>query len=255
MMALHHFRSFLGRLGRFLLAVLLSPLRIGWKLLLSVRSLILFLLLLIAVLIAYYVLSDRYTPLTTEAYVQAYVVQVAPRVEGQVVRVHVRENQTVKKGDLLFEIDRRSFKHRVELLLAKRVLAVQQVAQLEADLVAAEAEDTRLVAEEDYARAVHLQEKEIFKQEATTDRKYLDALQKFKAAQAALKRSRRRSARPRRRWRRRSTRNMRWSRRSRRSSPRPGSTWNGRACTRRATDSLPICSCARVPTPTPARLS
>jgi len=37
---------------------------------------------------------------------------------------------------------------------------------------------------------VHGQEKAIYKQEATTDRKYLDAIQKYKAAQAALERSR-----------------------------------------------------------------
>ncbi|HEV3259172.1 MAG TPA: biotin/lipoyl-binding protein, partial [Gemmataceae bacterium] len=162
----------------------------GRKLLLSARAWILFVVLVIALLVAYYVLSDLHTPFTTDAYVQAYVIQVAPRVEGQVVLVRVRENQAVTKGDLLFEIDRRPFQHRVDLLIAKRVNAVQAVAQLDADLSAARAEDARLVAEEAYARAVHEQEKAIYKQEATTDRKYLDAIQKYKAAQAALERSR-----------------------------------------------------------------
>src|SRR3984893_4090307 len=186
----HRLRLFLGRLGRIMLAVLLSPLTIGRKLLRSARAWVLFVLLVIAALVAYYVLSDRHTPFTTDAYVQAYVIQVAPRIEGQVVLVRVRENQAVKKGDLLFEIDRRPFQHRVDLLIAKRVEAVQQVAQLDADVSAAKAEDARLVAEEAYAREVHGQEKAIYKQEATTDRKYLDAIQKYKAAQAALERSR-----------------------------------------------------------------
>jgi multidrug resistance efflux pump len=177
-------------------AVLLLPWTIlkgflsgGRKLLLSARAWVLFVLLVIAALVAYYVLSDRHTPFTTDAYVQAYVIQVAPRVEGQVVHVYVQENQAVKKGELLFEIDRRPFEHRVAFLEAKRVAAIQQVAQLESELSASKAEDTRLVAEEAYARAVNDQEKEIYKQEATTDRKYLDALQKHKAAQAALVRS------------------------------------------------------------------
>jgi membrane fusion protein, multidrug efflux system len=185
-----HFRSFLSRLGTILLMVLLSPVTIGRRLLLSARAWVLFILLVIVALVAYYVLSDRHTPWTTDAYVQAYVIQVAPRVEGQVMQVHVRENQAVKKGDLLFEIDSRPFKHRADLLIAKRVKAVQDVAQLEAELLAAKAEDVRLVAEEAYANAVYEQEKAIYKQEATTDRKYLDALQKSKAAQAALERSR-----------------------------------------------------------------
>ncbi|MBV8432140.1 MAG: HlyD family secretion protein, partial [Solirubrobacterales bacterium] len=170
-----------------LLKTLLSG---GRKLLLSVRAWVLFVLLVIAALVTYYVLSDRDTPFTTDAYVQAYVIQVAPRVEGQVVYVHVRENQVVKKGELLFEIDPRPFAYRVALLEAKRVEAIQQVAQLESDLKAAKADDARLVAEEAYAGVVHKQEKEIFKQEATTDRRYVEAVQKYKAAQAALERSR-----------------------------------------------------------------
>jgi multidrug resistance efflux pump len=160
------------------------------RLVTSIRLWVLFVLLLVAALIVYYVLSDIYTPVTTDAYLQAFVVQVAPRVEGQVIQVPVGENQAVKAGDLLFEIDRRPFQHRVDLLIAKRSLAVQQVAELESDLSAAPAEDVRLVAEEAYARVVHDQEQAIFKQEATTDRKYVEAFQKYKAAQAALERSR-----------------------------------------------------------------
>ena len=185
-------RSFLGRLGRILLALLLFPVKALWallsgarRLLLSARAWVLFILLLIAALVAYYILSDRYTPFTTDAYVQAYVIQVAARVEGQVVYVPVQENQAVKKGELLFEIDPRPFEHRTALLEAKRVEAVQQVAQLETDLSAARADAARLVAEEAYAQTVHEQEKEIYKQEATTDRKYVEAVQKYKAAQAA----------------------------------------------------------------------
>jgi multidrug resistance efflux pump len=170
-----------------LLKALLSG---GRRLLLSARAWVLFVLLVIAALVAYYVLSDRFTPFTTDAYVQAYVIQVAPRVEGQVVHVYVQENQAVTRGELLFEIDRRPFEYQVALLEAKRVAAIQQVAQMESELSAAKADDARLVAEEAYARVVHEQEKAIYKQDATTDRKYVEAVQKYKAAQAALERSR-----------------------------------------------------------------
>ena len=162
----------------------------GRRLLLSARVWVLCVLLVIAALVAYYVLSDRYTPFTTDAYVQAYVIQVAARVEGQVVRVHVLENQAIRKGDLLFEIDPRPFEHRVALLEAKLVQATQQVAQMESEQAASKADDARIVAEEAYARAVHEQETQIRKQDATTDRKYLDAVQKYRAAQADRERSR-----------------------------------------------------------------
>jgi multidrug resistance efflux pump len=197
MNALRVLSSFLLTLWRIIRAILLFPVRLlrailsgGRKFLLSARSLVLFFLLLIAALIAYYVLSDRYTPFTTDAYLQAYVIQVAARVEGQVAHVRVQENGAAKKGELLFEIDRRSFEHRVALLDAKRALAIQQVAQLESELAAARADDDRLAAEEAYARVVHEQEEGIFKQDATTDRKYVEATQKYKAAKAAQERSR-----------------------------------------------------------------
>jgi multidrug resistance efflux pump len=157
------------------------------RLIFSARAWVLFVLLLIVLLATYYVLSALYTPYTTDAYVQAYVVQVAPRIEGQVVRVYVKENQSVKKGELLFEIDPRPFAYRVALLKAKRVDAVQQIAQLEAELSAAKADVDRLEAEEAYAKVVADQEKMIFKEDATTDRKYQQAIQTHKAAQAARK--------------------------------------------------------------------
>jgi multidrug resistance efflux pump len=159
------------------------------QVLLSARFLILCVLLLIAALVAYYALSDRYTPFTTDAYVQAYVIQVAPRVEGEIVRVNVVENQAVRKGDLLFEIDPRPFEHRVDLLEAKLVEATQQVAEMESEVAASEAEDARLMAQERYARAVHEQETQIYKQLATTQRKYLDAVQRYEAAKAERQRS------------------------------------------------------------------
>ena len=157
---------------------------------LSARGWIIGILLLLVLLIGYYVRADRNTPFTTDAFVQAFVIQVTARVEGQVVRVAVLENQPVKKGDLLFEIDPRPFENRSALLEAKLADAVQQVAQMQSELEASRADDARLAAAETYAHAVQEQETEIFKQEATTERKYLDAVQKYRMARADRLRSR-----------------------------------------------------------------
>jgi multidrug resistance efflux pump len=180
-----HFRSLLTGLWQKSAAALHVCAAFARRILLSARAWVSIILLVIVVLVAYYVLSDLHTPFTTDAYVQAYVNQVAPRVEGQVVRVNVAENQEVTKGELLFEIDPRPFEFRVAQLQAKRVDAVQQVAQMEAELAAAKADVDRLAAEEDYAQVVQEQEKQIYKQDATTDRKYQQAIQNYKAAQAA----------------------------------------------------------------------
>jgi multidrug resistance efflux pump len=48
-------------------------------------------------------------PWTRDGRVKAYVVQVAPDVNGLVTRVYVRDNQAVKAGEPLFDIDRARF--------------------------------------------------------------------------------------------------------------------------------------------------
>jgi multidrug resistance efflux pump len=169
---------------------LLRRLGSKWRsLLLSAKFWVLGILLIIAALVTYYVLANRYTPFTTDAYVQAFVIQVASQVEGQVVQVHVLENQPVRKGDLLFEIDPRPFEYQVTLLEARLDQATKQVAQIENQLTASKADIARSAAEEKYARAVREQETEIRRQLATTERRYLRAISQYQVAQADHKRS------------------------------------------------------------------
>ena len=52
-------------------------------------------LLVIIVSLVWYLLADRYTPYTTQARVQGYVVGVAPKVAGVVTEVYVQNNQEV----------------------------------------------------------------------------------------------------------------------------------------------------------------
>lgn len=54
-----------------------------------------------------------YTPWTRDGRVRVYTVQVAPEVSGTVVAVRVRDNQFVRKGDVLFEIDPGTFRNAV----------------------------------------------------------------------------------------------------------------------------------------------
>ncbi len=50
---------------------------------------------------------------TDDAFVEGHIVQIAPQVSGVVKKVHVDDNQEVKKGDLLVEIDSRDFEARL----------------------------------------------------------------------------------------------------------------------------------------------
>ena len=65
----------------------------------------LFIFLLILSSLAWYLLSDRFTPYTSQARVQGYVVGVAPKVAGVITQVWVENNQEVEEGERLFQID------------------------------------------------------------------------------------------------------------------------------------------------------
>ena len=88
--------------------------------------------------------------------VEAYsVVSVKAQVGGELVRVHFKEGQDVKKGDMLFTIDRRPF----EAVLAQAQATVSQhqaqVRQAEANLARDEAQlENARVEEERYKRLV-----------------------------------------------------------------------------------------------------
>ena len=70
----------------------------------SRRGAIIVLVLIVASL-AWYFVSDRLTPYTSQARVQAFVVPVAAEVAGTVLKVHVRNNDEVQRGQPLFDID------------------------------------------------------------------------------------------------------------------------------------------------------
>lgn len=58
---------------------------------------------------AIYFLSGRYVS-TDNAYVKADMVTVSPEVAGKITAVYVTENQQVKKGDPLFQIDPKDYR-------------------------------------------------------------------------------------------------------------------------------------------------
>jgi multidrug resistance efflux pump len=75
-------------------------------------------------LLAWYMAGDRYTPFTTQARVNAFVVPIAPQVAGEILSVNVRTNQTVKKGDLLAQID--PVRYQLAVAAAEAQLALTQ---------------------------------------------------------------------------------------------------------------------------------
>ena len=71
-------------------------------------------LLIAAVVGINYWLYARSHESTDDAFIDAHVTPVSPKVAGYVVKVHVQANQQVKKGDLLVEIDPRDYQAKLD---------------------------------------------------------------------------------------------------------------------------------------------
>lgn len=78
-------------------------------------------------------------PWTRDGQVRAYVVQIAPRVSGPIFRLPIQDNQLVKAGDLLFEIDPRTFQASLDQARAQLDQTGGNVAALEKQVEAAKA--------------------------------------------------------------------------------------------------------------------
>src|SRR6516164_3365733 len=63
---------------------------------------------------------------TDDAQINGHLIQISSRIAGQVIKVNVEENQQVKKGDVIAELDPRDFEVAVEN--AKAALASAEAA-------------------------------------------------------------------------------------------------------------------------------
>src|SRR5258708_17863647 len=83
-----------------------------------------------AVLITLYVwgIIERH-PRTDDATARANVVGIAPRVSGQILKLNVQDNQAVKEGDVLFEIDPEDYRLVLEKAKADLAALDRQIAQ------------------------------------------------------------------------------------------------------------------------------
>ena len=67
-------------------------------------------------------------PRTDDAEIFANFIGVSPQVEGPIIHLSVQDNQFVKKGDLLFEIDERPYRYALEKALSDQATLEGQIA-------------------------------------------------------------------------------------------------------------------------------
>jgi multidrug efflux system membrane fusion protein len=80
--------------------------------------------LVLGVLVIYHA---NYYPRTDDSEILANFIGIAPQVEGPILRLNVRDNQFVKQGDLLFEIDDRPYRYAVERAVSEQAALEGQI--------------------------------------------------------------------------------------------------------------------------------
>jgi multidrug resistance efflux pump len=104
------------------------------------RKVILVALGTLLVLFIYHVLSDRFTPYSSQARVEAFLTQISPEVAGDVLEVGVKDNGAVRKGQLLFRIDPEPYEIAVRSAEANLTVALQGADVSVADVASARAQ-------------------------------------------------------------------------------------------------------------------
>lgn len=113
----------------------------------KVRRLVRVSLAVMIAMILLHLIADRITPYTSQAKVDTFLVQLAPEVGGAVTAVKVRDNQQVKRGQLLFQIDPLPFELAARSAEASLANAEQSRSSSAADVKVADAQLQRQQAD------------------------------------------------------------------------------------------------------------
>jgi len=105
-----------------------------------VRKIVLIALGTLLALFIYHVLSDRYTPYTSQARVETFMTQIAPEVAGDVLEVGAKDNSAIRKGQLLFRIDPEPYQVAIRSAEANLSVALQAADVSVADVSSARAQ-------------------------------------------------------------------------------------------------------------------
>ena len=123
----------------------------------AARKIQLGLLVLIVLSLVWYFAADRLTPYTSQARVQAFVIPVAAEVSGTVTKVWVKNNDDVKEGQPLFEVDLEQYqialdRAKADYESARRSLGASTAAVDSAKASLRAAEAARVQADQDAHR-------------------------------------------------------------------------------------------------------
>lgn len=123
---------------------------------------------------------------TENAYIEADVVNVASQVAGRVIRVYVQENQFVKKGDALFDVDPEPYRIALSHAQADLAQALQNARQDRAEIELAHAQIEQSESDLENARSIAARDKKLVARHFLSQQALDDADTRVKSLQAAV---------------------------------------------------------------------
>jgi membrane fusion protein (multidrug efflux system) len=110
-------------------------------------------LIVLLAITAYFLVPDLYEKQTDDAYIDAHLVSVIPKVAAYVQTLHVNDNSKVTAGDLLVELDPRDYVVQVDQARANVAAAVGKLDEARDQVAVADANTSQQQAELQVARA------------------------------------------------------------------------------------------------------
>ncbi len=125
----------------------------------------------------YFTIHSIFYQSTDDAFVEGHIVSIAPRVEGPVLNLLIDDNQHVKKGDLLLEIDPKDYEVKLNQTKAK-------LEEAKASLVNTENQVTKTLSDLEFAEQDYDRYSKMFEKGIASKQEYDSSLNKLTAAQS-----------------------------------------------------------------------
>lgn len=119
---------------------------------------------------------------TDDAFVEGHIITVAPRVSGPVTKLNIDDNQTVKKGDLLLEIDPKDYEVKLKQTEAK-------LEEARAALKSSENEIVKTTSELNFAKGDHTRYTQMYSKGISSKQDFDASQNKLTAADSNTKAS------------------------------------------------------------------
>ena len=125
----------------------------------------------------FYSIHTVYYKSTDDAFIEGHVITIAPRVSGPVLKLNVEDNQDVKKGDFLLEVDPNDYKAKLKETKAK-------LEEAKASLVSSENQLVKAMSDLDFAQADYDRYAKMYAKGIASKQNYDASLNKLTSAQS-----------------------------------------------------------------------